>query len=499
MSAIALDERGFRYRPLVKLASGGMATVYLGALDGPAGFRQIVAIKRPHAHLLEQAEMRDAALAEARIAARFRHANVVDVRDVEVSGEAIQLVMDYVEGATLSTLLSHFARRKERIPTSVAMRIVLDACAGLSAVHEATDEVGAPLGLVHRDISPQNILVGVDGVARVSDFGTVKEWTGERPLTTQGTLKGKPGYMAPEYVQRGALDARSDELSLAVVAWEAFAGKRLFRGATDFETFERVLREVPSRLSDVVPPLAALDEPIARALAKDPDARFATVRDFAGALTAAWPEIATPAEVGALVASVVGEDLRARREELRARLAEMDAARSDPSIAAMSAPSSVTPRSAPSMAGMLDPSSVAVLAEEAPTVRASAPSEVVVAARTAAIEGTPSSRRRAIVVVATVVAAALVIVGIAFVSRQTGDDSAGSTRAAIDATTTTSAEAASTTSDTSIRTAAITATTTATITASAASTIAAPRATAGAPATNSTAKKGPKPPPPNPY
>ena len=327
MSAIDGGEREFRYRPLVKLASGGMATVYVGALSGPAGFRQIVAIKRPHAHLLEHPETREAALAEARIAARFRHANVVHVRDVEVSGEQVQLVMDYIEGATLSTLLAAFARRGERLPVPVAMRILLDACAGLAAVHEATDDAGAPLRVVHRDISPQNILVGLDGVARVSDFGTVKEPAAERPLTTQGTLKGKPGYMAPEYVQRGALDARSDELSLAVVAWETLAGKRLFRGATDFETFEWVLRTKPPALSEEVPALgAAFDEAIGRALSKDPDARFATVRELAGALGRAWAEVATYATVGEVVASVAGDELRARREELRAKLAALDAA-----------------------------------------------------------------------------------------------------------------------------------------------------------------------------
>lgn len=332
MSLAGAEDAAFRYRPLLKLASGGMATVYLGALTGPSGFRQIVAIKRPHAHLLEDPAMREEALAEARIAARIRHANVVDVRDVEVSGETIQLVMDYIEGATLSTLLAAFARQKKRIPIAIAARIVLDACAGLAAVHEVRGDDGEPLHLVHRDISPQNILVGLDGVARVSDFGTVKEPASDRPLTTQGTLKGKPGYMAPEYVQRGALDARSDELSLAVVAWEAIVGKRLFRGATDFETFERVLREVPRAPSAEVPEIGtAFDEALGRALAKDPNERYATVRAFAEAFAKACPAIATAQAVGDLVNEVAGEDLRARRVELRAKLEALDAI-ADPSI-----------------------------------------------------------------------------------------------------------------------------------------------------------------------
>ncbi len=405
MSAIEFDERGFRYRPLVKLASGGMATVYLGALSGPAGFRQIVAIKRPHAHLLEHAETREAALAEARIAARFRHANVVDVRDVEVSGDSIQLVMDYIEGATLSTLLAAFARRGERIPVPIAMRILLDACAGLSAVHELTDDAGAPLHVVHRDISPQNILVGVDGVARVSDFGTVKEPASERPLTTQGTLKGKPGYMAPEYVQRGALDARSDELSLAVVAWETLAGKRLFRGATDFDTFERVLRSKPPAPSEEVPSLGtAFDEPLGRALSKDPDGRYATVRQLADALARAWPEVATCAAVGELVMSVAGDELRARRAELREKLEAMDAATASgpPSIDVVSAaPEQTVTVVAQAAAPSVEPTRTI---EAAPIAAAPLPAA---SARTSA----PWSRRRIGIASGLVLSVVAILVG----------------------------------------------------------------------------------------
>ena len=509
MSAIEGGERGFRYRPLVKLASGGMATVYVGALSGPAGFRQIVAIKRPHAHLLEHPETREAALAEARIAARFRHANVVHVRDVEVSGEQVQLVMDYIEGATLSTLLAAFARRGERLPVPVAMRILLDACAGLAAVHEATDDAGAPLHVVHRDISPQNILVGLDGVARVSDFGTVKEPAAERPLTTQGTLKGKPGYMAPEYVQRGALDARSDELSLAVVAWETLAGKRLFRGATDFETFEWVLRTKPPALSEEVPALgAAFDEAIGRALSKDPDARFATVRELAGALGRAWAEVATYATVGEVVASVAGDELRARREELRAKLAALDAATaaSDATAGPASLPGTSDATTGPaSLPGTGDATAIAT----AVTRRASAADAARVSDARAADTG---GRRWAVIAVGLVFTVLSIFAAVrALRAADTASpapapaDAEAPRAASTQAPSSPSSESTSTVAPALAATPAApsaSASSSASAPASAHASVSAPAspsASASASARATSTKRGPKPPPPNPY
>src|SRR5262249_40398975 len=152
-------------------------------------------------HLLEDPTFRQTLLREAKLASGIHHANVVDVRDVEVVGDAVQLVMDYIEGASLGDLVGAHARDGRRIPTGVAGRVVLDACAGLHAAHELTDDAGRPLGLVHRDVSPQNVLVGVDGVARVTDFGIAKCVEASDGGTSRETLKGKAGYMAPEYVR----------------------------------------------------------------------------------------------------------------------------------------------------------------------------------------------------------------------------------------------------------------------------------------------------------
>jgi eukaryotic-like serine/threonine-protein kinase len=308
-----------------------MATVFLGSLQGELGFRQLVAIKRPHPHLTDDRGFRDAWLREARLAAGIHHANVVDVRDVEVVGDAIQLVMDYIEGASLGELVSARARAGEKLPPGVAVRIVLDACAGLHAAHEACDDDGHPLGIVHRDVSPQNILVGVDGVARVTDFGIAKCAGSAEQATSQGMLKGKAGYMAPEYVRGEPVDCRADVFALGVVLWEALAGKRLFRGENDSDTLTRVLQCHAPPISEVDPALAPLDALVSSALARDRSARVATADGLARGLEQAAGSggvIATHADVGRFVREQVGDRLAERRRALR------DAPRSVPPPAA---------------------------------------------------------------------------------------------------------------------------------------------------------------------
>jgi tRNA A-37 threonylcarbamoyl transferase component Bud32 len=297
-----------------------MATVFLGALQGDLGFRQLVAIKRPHPHLLDDRGFRDAWMREARLAAGIHHANVVDVRDVEAVGDGLQLVMDYIEGASLGELVSAATRDSARIPAGVAVRVVLDACSGLHAAHEARDDAGKPLGLVHRDVSPQNILVGVDGVARVTDFGIAKCAQAAEQATTQGMLKGKAGYMAPEYVRGESIDRRADVFALGVVLWEALSGKRLFRGENDGETLGRVLETQVPPASKSDARLAPLDDILARALARDRADRFATTEDLALALepaASAHGLVATHADVGRFVRSVVGDRLEERRRAAR--------------------------------------------------------------------------------------------------------------------------------------------------------------------------------------
>lgn len=300
-----------RYEILFKLASGGMATVYLGAARGALGFRQLVAIKRPHPHLLEDPSYRKELVAEARLASLIHHANVVDIRDVEMDGNDVSLVMDYVEGASLGELIVAASKKELALPPGVAVRVVLDACAGLAAAHDLVDEKGRPVGLVHRDISPQNVLVGSDGVGRVSDFGVAKVTAALS--TTHGALKGKLAYMAPEYLRNEKIDKRMDVFAMGVVLWEALSGKRLFKGANEPETFNKVL-DMPAPLLD-----SPFDSVLQTALAKNRDERFENIGAMASALESSGP-VARHAEVAQTMKDLLGPSLDERRAKIRARL-----------------------------------------------------------------------------------------------------------------------------------------------------------------------------------
>jgi serine/threonine-protein kinase len=313
-----------RYEVVMKLAAGGMATVYIGYLRGGLGFRQIVAIKRPHRHLLEDPAFRDTFVAEAYLASKLHHTNVVDVRDVDLSADSVDLVMDYVEGASLSRLLEACRRKGAIMPPAVALRIVVDACMGLDAAHEATDELGAPLGLVHRDVSPQNILVGLDGVTRVTDFGIAKCMHGGDVSTQAGTLKGKIGYMAPEYISKQRYDRRADVFALGVVLWEALTRRRLFTGRRQIDTVRNILDAQAPRLDEIGQPLGKrLDEVLEHVLHKDPEARFERSAAAANALENVALECGLNLNhraVAAFVLEMVGEQLDSTRQELRERL-----------------------------------------------------------------------------------------------------------------------------------------------------------------------------------
>lgn len=299
-----------RYELLVKIASGGMATVYVGRLSSVAGISRLVAVKRAHAHLLEDGSFAKMLVAEARLASKIHHPNVVAVHNVEeIEGELL-LVMDYAEGASLYELA---------VPPEVAVRVILDACAGLHAAHELTDDDGERLGIVHRDVSPHNILVGVDGIARLTDFGIAKSsgHTQSGGKTSTGALKGKVSYMAPEYVESGHLDARSDVFSLGVCAWEALTHRRLFRGASEVETLKLVLStRVPD--DDGLP--APVKDVLARALARSPRDRFSSAAAFGEALDAAARAsdlMGTHAAVAAFVRKAAGDALATRRSLIR--------------------------------------------------------------------------------------------------------------------------------------------------------------------------------------
>jgi serine/threonine-protein kinase len=297
-----------RYTLLGELASGGMAKVYVGRQVGAAGFERIVAIKCCHDHLRSNRAFAEMFLDEARLAARIRHQNVVATLDVS-DGNPLYLVMEYVEGCSLSALARAARHKGRRVPLDVTLRVVSDALAGLHAAHECCGPDGERLGLVHCDVSPQNVLVGIDGSARITDFGIARA-TARMTLEEQSVVKGKPSYMAPEQLGSGEVTQRADVFSAGVVLWELLTGRPLFRSADDWATMIAVLTRpvpAPSSVEPSVPP--ALDAVVLRALAREPAERFASAGDFLAALERLPLPVATPRRVGHYVRSEGGASL----------------------------------------------------------------------------------------------------------------------------------------------------------------------------------------------
>ena len=268
-----------RYELVQRLGHGGMATVYLGRVTGSAGFEKLVAIKVIHPHLAAEPEFVDMFLEEARIAAKIQSPHVAGILDLGQEEGLHFMVMEYIDGETLSALLRQLRPRDERLPLSVVLQILMDACEGLTAVHDLRDPDGHPYGLVHRDMSPQNLMVGFDGWTKIVDFGLVKA-TGKHHTHT-GHLRGKLAYMSPEQARGKPLTASADLFALGVVMWELLTGKRLFAGETDAETLDRVVRcELPS-LTEARPDAPPEIEPILRrVLARDPAERYASADEL---------------------------------------------------------------------------------------------------------------------------------------------------------------------------------------------------------------------------
>lgn len=299
-----------------EIASGGMAAVHLGRLLGPAGFARTVAIKRLHPEHARDPEFVAMFLDEARLAARIRHPNVVPIVDVVALAGQLFLVMEYIQGESLSRLLRAAQGRGERVPLAIGLTVLTEALYGLHAAHEAHDERGEPLSIVHRDVSPHNILVGRDGAARVLDFGIAK--AASRASTTRdGKVKGKFTYMAPEQLRRGPVDRRADIFAASIVLWEVLTGERLFAAEDLAGIVARVLNETIEAPSTRVPSLSpTIDAITMKGLERDPERRYATALEMAKALEAVGG-LARPAEVGAWVEEISGEVLKKRAAQVK--------------------------------------------------------------------------------------------------------------------------------------------------------------------------------------
>ena len=360
-------QRVDRYELVGELASGGMATVFLARLTGVGGFQRFVAIKRLHPHLANEKEFVEMFLDEARIAARIHHPNVVPILEVGASPVGYYLVMEYIEGDTLARLLARAAQRGKRLPVPIALRIALDTLSGLHAAHELRDDTGEPVNLVHRDVSPQNVLVGIDGIARITDFGVARA-ASRLTATRVGQLKGKIAYMAPEQAAgEETLDRRADVFASGIVIWEELAAKRLFKADNEAATLSRVMTEPVPPLHAVVPGLSVqLSNVIMRALERDPNRRFSTCAQFGDAIEAAATgkeKIATPRELAAYVAEVLGEEVSAQRDAVRAWIARSEPSQVVPLPGAV--PSSSVSAAAMSLSE-LDGTRTASLSQSAP-------------------------------------------------------------------------------------------------------------------------------------
>jgi serine/threonine-protein kinase len=280
------DERAIGpYRVYGRIASGGMASVYLACREGSGTFKQVVAVKRMHSHLAKRQEYVDMFLDEVRLASRIRHPYITSIIDFGRANGRPYMAMEYVAGESLSAVVSRLAAQPEvlaspRFPRIVT-RIIANLAEGLHAAHEATDDQGNLLGLVHRDVNPPNLFLVGDGSVRVIDFGVA---CADRRLhhTPTGILKGKIGYMAPEGFRRETVDRRADVWALGVVMWELLTAKRLFRRPSEMETIAAVCSNPvprPSTVNPVVP--RALEHTLAMALRPDRTERFQTAHDFA--------------------------------------------------------------------------------------------------------------------------------------------------------------------------------------------------------------------------
>ncbi|MDP8999336.1 MAG: serine/threonine protein kinase [Myxococcota bacterium] len=270
-----------RYLLFDEIASGGMATVHFGRLSGPAGFSRVVAIKRLHPNFARDPEFVTMFLDEARLAARVRHPNVVATVDVVAMEGETFLVMEYVHGESLAKLWRTTRAAGKQVDARIVATVMSGVLHGLHAAHEAKDERGQSLEIVHRDVSPQNILVSADGVAGVLDFGVAKA-AGRVQTTREGRIKGKLAYMPPEQLHGADVTRRTDVYAAAVVTWELLTGQRAFRRDNEAAVVTAILAESlqpPSKVAPHVP--SAFDDVVMRGLRHNPLRRYATAQEMA--------------------------------------------------------------------------------------------------------------------------------------------------------------------------------------------------------------------------
>ncbi len=312
-----------RYEIAGRLAMGGMAEILLGRLVGPSGFERPVVVKRILPHLAEEPSFVTMFLDEARLAARIRHPNVVQVQELGEEDENLFLVMEYLEGENSAGVVRRGIAHKRPTDFALIAFVMAEACAGLHAAHELVDPDGASLNLVHRDVSPQNIFVTYSGGVKVLDFGIAK--AADRITQTEaGQLKGKFEYMSPEQCRGKPIDRRSDVFALGVVLYELSTRTRLFKRRSKLAVLDAVCRDPIPKPSDKVPGYPpALAAVVMKALTRNPDERYQTAADMRRALLGAMRAMEAPLAPEEALASMMQElfpDRIAAKGEMLARL-----------------------------------------------------------------------------------------------------------------------------------------------------------------------------------
>jgi serine/threonine-protein kinase len=314
------------YVHVAEIASGGMGRVEL-ALRKEGAFKRLYAVKRLHSILVSDTAVREMFMEEARIAGLIRHPNVVSVLDVGEDADGPFLIMDYVEGASLASLLKRASAAESPIPIQVCVRIAREIALGLHAAHELVDHDGARLDVVHRDLSPQNVLFGFDGAVRITDFGIAKA-LGRSVRTSTGVLKGKLSYMSPEQLQFEEPDRRSDLFSLGVILFELLSGRRLYDNAVSGEAPRRILKEPPPDIGEERPEVpASLVQLLFELLAKEREKRPVDAKTVATRLDAVLAELVAsegPFELGGWLDGFAGDFRRERQAALAAAIAEAE-------------------------------------------------------------------------------------------------------------------------------------------------------------------------------
>jgi serine/threonine-protein kinase len=322
-----------RYELLVPIAKGGMAQVWAARLRGSRGFQKIFAIKTILAGAIDDTRMERMFLQEATLASQIHHPNVVTTIELGEDEGILYLVMEWVDGESLKFIMTRAAQRGN-LPLPIAVNLIGQACKGLHAAHDLRDESGTPIGVVHRDVSAQNVLVTYSGNAKLVDFGIAKATASAAGVTQAGEIKGKFAYMAPEQVTGDVVDRRTDIFGMGVILYLLTTGRHPFKGVHTAETLQNICSKRPPRLpTSIIPGYPPeLEAVVLKSLAKDPNDRWPTSVDMLSALERAMPQSldgSFEVQVADYMNELLGDRVRERRLQLRTAQEQADRARPD--------------------------------------------------------------------------------------------------------------------------------------------------------------------------